>query len=176
MNCSFKIKVNAKLSRLFRTKSWLSCCSLMPSVGLWRKTQCRGGEGHLSLQHQQEVQVLREELAREQERANLSALDISALKTLHQQELNSLMQEAQDARSLAEQLEAKVQVLEENRLSMRSRSECMLRRWVWWNLSTWRFWRPICRSRERDYKRRRKRKRRGLRSSGKKSKRAMRRC
>ncbi len=80
------------------------------------------------MQHQQEVQVLREELAREQERANLSALDISALKTLHQQELNSLMQEAQDARSLAEQLEAKVQVLEENRLSMRSRSECMLRR------------------------------------------------
>lgn len=72
---------------------------------------------HLSLQHQQEVQVLREELAREQERANLSALDISGLKTLHQQELNSLMQEAQDARSRAEQLEAKVQVLEEKQIA-----------------------------------------------------------
>ncbi|XP_042593294.1 ninein [Cyprinus carpio] len=68
---------------------------------------------HLSLQHQQEVQVLREELTREQERANRLEQEISALKTLHQQELHSLTQEAQDARSRAEQLEAKVQILEE---------------------------------------------------------------
>ncbi|XP_016403547.1 ninein isoform X3 [Sinocyclocheilus rhinocerous] len=68
---------------------------------------------HLSLQHQQEVQVLKEELAREQESSNRLEQDISALKTLHQQELHSLMQEAQHARSHAEQLEAKVQVLEE---------------------------------------------------------------
>uniref|UniRef100_A0A672K8M4 Ninein n=1 Tax=Sinocyclocheilus grahami TaxID=75366 RepID=A0A672K8M4_SINGR len=68
---------------------------------------------HLSLQHQQEVQVLKEELAREQESANRLEQDISALKTLHQQELHSLTQEAQDARSHVEQLEAKVQVLEE---------------------------------------------------------------
>uniref|UniRef100_A0A8C2H4V1 Ninein (GSK3B interacting protein) n=1 Tax=Cyprinus carpio TaxID=7962 RepID=A0A8C2H4V1_CYPCA len=68
---------------------------------------------HLSLQHQQEVQVLREELTREQDRANRLEQEISALKTLHQQELHSLTQEAQDARSRAEQLEAKVQILEE---------------------------------------------------------------
>ncbi|XP_016151118.1 ninein-like isoform X2 [Sinocyclocheilus grahami] len=68
---------------------------------------------HLSLQHQQEVQALREELAREQERANRLEQEISALKILHQQELHSLMQEAQDTRSRAEQLEAKVQILEE---------------------------------------------------------------
>ncbi|RXN10611.1 ninein-like isoform X2 [Labeo rohita] len=68
---------------------------------------------HLSLQHQQEVQVLREELAREQERANRLEQEISALKTLHQQELHSLTQEAQGARSHVEQLEAKLQVLEE---------------------------------------------------------------
>ncbi|XP_052428956.1 ninein isoform X2 [Carassius gibelio] len=68
---------------------------------------------NLSLQHRQEVQVLREELAREQERANRLEQDISALKTLHQQELHSLTQDAQDARSRAQQLEAKVQILEE---------------------------------------------------------------
>uniref|UniRef100_A0A8C2L4Y7 Ninein (GSK3B interacting protein) n=1 Tax=Cyprinus carpio TaxID=7962 RepID=A0A8C2L4Y7_CYPCA len=68
---------------------------------------------HLSVQHQQEVQVLREELAREQESANRLEQEISALKTLHKEELHSLTQEAQDARSQAEQLEAKVQVLEE---------------------------------------------------------------
>ncbi|KTF94010.1 hypothetical protein cypCar_00020030 [Cyprinus carpio] len=68
---------------------------------------------HLSVQHQQEVQVLREELAREQESANRLEQEISALKTLHKEELHSLTQEAQDARSHAEQLEAKVQVLEE---------------------------------------------------------------
>ncbi|XP_043112165.1 ninein [Puntigrus tetrazona] len=70
-------------------------------------------KSHLSLQHQQEVQVLREELATEQERANRLELEITTLKTLHQQELNTLMLEAQDARSRAEQLEAKVQILEE---------------------------------------------------------------
>ncbi|XP_051773220.1 ninein isoform X2 [Ctenopharyngodon idella] len=67
----------------------------------------------LSLQHQQEVQVLREEMARELERANRLEQEISALQTLHQQELHSLTQEAQEARSRADQLEEKVQVLEE---------------------------------------------------------------
>ncbi|XP_026133857.1 ninein-like isoform X5 [Carassius auratus] len=76
---------------------------------------------HLYLQHQQEVQVLREELAREQESVNRLEQDISALKTLHQQELHSLTQEAQDARSHAEQLEAKVNVLEEKQSAYEER-------------------------------------------------------
>ncbi|XP_056110890.1 ninein isoform X4 [Rhinichthys klamathensis goyatoka] len=77
---------------------------------------------HLSLQHQQEVQVLREEMARELERANKLEKDISALQTLHQQELQFLTQEAQEARSRAEQLEAKVQVLEEKQTAHEEQS------------------------------------------------------
>ncbi|XP_077092600.1 uncharacterized protein nin isoform X2 [Siphateles boraxobius] len=76
----------------------------------------------LSLQHQQEVQVLGEEMARELERANRLEKDISALQTLHQQELHFLTQEAQEARSRAEQLEAKVQVLEEKQTAHEEQS------------------------------------------------------
>ncbi|ROL45021.1 Ninein [Anabarilius grahami] len=76
----------------------------------------------LSLQHQQEVQVLREEMARELERANRLEQEISALQTLHQQELHSLTQEAQEARSRADQLEAKVQVLEERQTAHEEQS------------------------------------------------------
>ncbi|XDV50630.1 hypothetical protein PO909_019658 [Leuciscus waleckii] len=76
----------------------------------------------LSLQHQQEVQVLREEMARELERANRLEQDISALQTFHQQELHFLTQEAQEARSRAEQLEAKVQVLEEKQTAHEEQS------------------------------------------------------
>ncbi|XP_067242761.1 ninein isoform X2 [Chanodichthys erythropterus] len=76
----------------------------------------------LSLQHQQEVQVLREEMARELERANRLEQEISALQTLHQQELHSLTQEAQEARRRADQLEAKVQVLEEKQTAHEEQS------------------------------------------------------
>ncbi|KAG1934487.1 ninein isoform X1 [Pimephales promelas] len=77
---------------------------------------------HLSLQHQQEVQVLKEEMARELERANRLEEDISALQTLHQQELQFLTQEVQEARSRAEQLEAKVRVLEEKQTAHEEQS------------------------------------------------------
>lgn len=77
----------------------------------------------LSLHHQQELQVLREEMARELERANKLEQEISALQTLHQQELHSLTQEAQDAKTCAEQLQVKVQVLEEKQTAYEKQSE-----------------------------------------------------
>ncbi len=141
-----------------------------------KKNAVQRRRGHLSLQHQQEVQVLREELGREQERANLSALDISALKTLHQQELNSLMQEAQDVRSLAEQLEAKVQVLEEKQIAYEEQIRVHAEEMSLMKSKHLEVLEANLQEQRENYKRRRKRKRRGLRSSGKKSKRAMRRC
>ncbi|XP_052007274.1 ninein-like isoform X1 [Xyrauchen texanus] len=77
----------------------------------------------LSLQHQQEVQILREEMARALERANRLQLEVSALHTLHQQELSSLMQELQDTRSRAEQLKEQVGVLEEKQTAYEEHSK-----------------------------------------------------
>ncbi|XP_067277233.1 ninein isoform X2 [Pseudorasbora parva] len=77
------------------------------------KRSAEEDRSRLSLQHQQELQVLREEMARELERANRLEEEMSTLQTNHQQELLSLTQEAQEVRSRAEQLEAKVRLLEE---------------------------------------------------------------
>ncbi|XP_073776290.1 ninein isoform X3 [Danio rerio] len=76
----------------------------------------------LSLNHQQELQVLRGEMERELERANKLEQEISVLQNLHQQELHSLTQEAQDAKTCAEQLQAKVQVLEEKQTAYEEQS------------------------------------------------------
>lgn len=67
----------------------------------------------LSLQHQQEMQVLREEMASELKRVHTMEQELSGLHALHQQEISSLTQEAQDARSHEEQLEKQLAVLKE---------------------------------------------------------------
>ncbi|XP_051508170.1 ninein-like [Myxocyprinus asiaticus] len=76
----------------------------------------------LSLQHQKEVQILREEMARELERANRLEQEVSALHTLHQHELSFFTQEAQYARSRAEQLKEQVGVLEEKKTAYEEQS------------------------------------------------------
>ncbi|TRZ00514.1 hypothetical protein DNTS_018408 [Danionella cerebrum] len=69
----------------------------------------------LSLQHQEEVQGLMEEMGRERKRANNLEQELSSLLTLHQQELQSLMQEAHDSKSRAKELEVMVEVLQEEK-------------------------------------------------------------
>ncbi|XP_057198171.1 ninein [Triplophysa rosa] len=76
----------------------------------------------LSLQHHQEMQVLREEMATQLKRVHTLEQELSGLHALHQQEISSFTQEAQDARNRADQLEEQLAILEEKRSACEEQS------------------------------------------------------
>nr|XP_055026350.1 ninein isoform X1 [Misgurnus anguillicaudatus]XP_055026351.1 ninein isoform X1 [Misgurnus anguillicaudatus] len=86
--------------------------------------QCRAEEerSNLSLQHQQEMQVLREKMASELERVHTLEKELSAVHALHRQEISSLTQATQDARSRAVQLEEQLEVLEKKQTAYEEQS------------------------------------------------------